>query len=95
MRKSGHARSGRRASRYKVPVRLKLGRKAGAGGEVRGHSTESPAVARVDSLHVLKGTEFGVNYGDFSSADFSERPDRCFVIVSPCQLQMEVRSRVD
>lgn len=44
MRKSGHARYGRRASRCKVPVGLELGRKAGAGGEARGHSTESPGL---------------------------------------------------
>lgn len=44
---------------------------------------------------VLKGTELGANYKDFISTDFSERPDRCFIIVSLCQLQMEVRSRID
>lgn len=87
-------------------VGLKLDRKAGVGVEVKGaagqvlqglegRSTELRGVKRSDTGQVLNGTEPGVNYKDFIDTDFTERRDKCFTVVPPCQLRLEVRPGID
>lgn len=44
---------------------------------------------------MLNGTDPGVNYEDFIDPDFTERPDKCYIIVLLCQLRSEGRSGID